>query len=472
MSKRHLFIDDEIDFYDLRGLTKVLNPPEKHPDNPLLVPEYPWEEVNAQVYGTVLHDPADGRFRMWYMAARDPSRNHEVHIDGRRISGCAVGYAESGDGIQWEKPELGLVSFNGSMKNNLIPLGRYGVEGICVNDDENASDPSQRFKAVWWDHDAHSMKVDETGMVVDAGTGGLYAAWSADGIHWEVHPANPVVDCFSDTGQQLVWDSVRKKYVAFGRLGTGGRVIERSESPDFMTWSKPELVFKTDDMDRMGTQFYGMGVSLYEGLYVGMPWVLAQRLADTRSEGADGRVHVQLASSRDGIRWQRAGGRNPFIPNGAVGEWDNGIIYTATKPVVFEDRILIYYFGSSWPHEPGGSPDRPRGIGLATLRRDGFVSLDAGDQEGNFGTVPFEVTENLVIHLNLDARHGRVYARFSDAQRCEVIPDLPPSEAIRGDHLDATLRWTPEQLRPLVGQTLRARLFAQRTKFYSYWFDA
>ena len=469
MAYRKLFIDDEVDFYDLRGMEKVLNQPVKHPDNPLLVREHPWEAVTAQLYGTVLYDEEENLFKMWYLAIGDVKQGHEILVDGRPHGMQVTAYAVSEDGIHWQKPELGLVSFDGSKRNNILPIGTHGVEGICVIKDLHDPDPARRYKAAWWDHDPSSMKTDDTGMVIES-KGGLFVACSADGIQWTPNPSNPVVECFSDTGQQLVWDPDRGIYAAFGRLGTGGRVVERSESKDFETWTDPVLVFKPDDMDRMGTQFYGMGVSRYEGLYVGMPWVIAQRLADTRSLGADGRIHVQLGSSRDGIRWQRAGGRRPFIPNGAPDAWDGGIIYTATAPIVLDDRVLIYYFGSMWPHEPGRRLDLTGGIGLATLRRDGFVSLDAGNDEGNFGTVPFTAGEGQEIHLNMDARTGRAYARLCDPRTCEPLPDLEPSEPIYGDHLDVTIQWTKGQMKAMAGKTVAARIYAQRTKFYSYWF--
>ena len=473
MAHRKLFIDDEVDFYDLRGLTKVLNRPVKHPDNPLIVCEHPWEALSAQVYGTVIFDEDDRLFKMWYLACPDRREPHELVVNGNRFKGNANAYAVSEDGIHWQKPDLGLVSFDGSTANNLLPMGRNGTEGIGVIKDDLETDRERRFKAIWWDHDPDSIRVDETGMAITCGPeDGLYVGWSADGIHWQEHAGNPVISCFTDTGQQLVRDPRRGIYVAFGRLGEGGRLIERSESRDFLHWTGPQMVFRPDDMDRLGTQFYGMGVSLYEGLYLGMPWVLAQRIADTRGLGNDCRIHAQLASSRDGVDWRRVGGRQPFLPNGDVGAWDAGIIYTATAPVVLEDRVLIYYYGSSWPHEPGGRPDMPRGIGVATLRRDGFVSLDAGDDEGNFGTVPFTAGEGQEIHLNLDATHGRAYARLCDSQRCEPLPGLEPSDPIHGDHLDTTIRWSKGQMQALAGEKVAARVYAQRAKFYSYWFTA
>ena len=67
-------------------------------------------------------------------------------------------------------------------------------------------------------------------------------------------------------------------------------------------------------------------------------------------QAKDQRIDVQLIHSRDGIRWHRTAGRERVIPNGPEGAWDSGIIFTASHPVVLEDRILIYYFGIQGDH--------------------------------------------------------------------------------------------------------------------------
>lgn len=51
-----------------------------------------WEEGMAITYGSVWPDEEEGRFRAWHMSGR------------KRV--C---YAESGDGLEWRKPALGVV---------------------------------------------------------------------------------------------------------------------------------------------------------------------------------------------------------------------------------------------------------------------------------------------------------------------------------------------------------------------------
>ena len=57
-------------------------------------------EANIIFPSSVLQDPEDGGYRMWYNA-------HDV---------C---YAISADGITWEKPELGLFDHDESSNTNI-----------------------------------------------------------------------------------------------------------------------------------------------------------------------------------------------------------------------------------------------------------------------------------------------------------------------------------------------------------------
>jgi len=114
-SRRQLFVDDYL-IASMKGLHREYHQPVKHPENPLVVPDRPWEGPRLCV-GTVLRDEAMGRFRMWYR-------------DGK----AKEMYAESDDGIAWRKPELGLVAHEGSTKNNIILDNGYMIGMIRERD--------------------------------------------------------------------------------------------------------------------------------------------------------------------------------------------------------------------------------------------------------------------------------------------------------------------------------------------------
>src|SRR5262245_26626832 len=105
-SEKQLFFDDRL-IESARGLRLVLNPPRKTGEH-CLVSDRPWEDFYAGGWNTVLED--GGIFKMWYEAS--------TLLGGRHSQ--SVCYATSTDGIHWEKPDLGLIEFRGSKRNNIV----------------------------------------------------------------------------------------------------------------------------------------------------------------------------------------------------------------------------------------------------------------------------------------------------------------------------------------------------------------
>ena len=98
-SQRELFVDRYlIDKLDRTSL-KLHHP---QPAGVAIQYDQPWEDRLA-FYTTVLKD--EDIYRMYYRGSLMGKRPHPT---------C---YAESGDGIHWTKPDLGLVELNGSTKN-------------------------------------------------------------------------------------------------------------------------------------------------------------------------------------------------------------------------------------------------------------------------------------------------------------------------------------------------------------------
>lgn len=62
---------------------------ERVSDQPVLLPEEPWEKA-AVMCPSVLWDEETGRYKMWYSA-------------GEQYEPNAIGYAESPDGLVWQK---------------------------------------------------------------------------------------------------------------------------------------------------------------------------------------------------------------------------------------------------------------------------------------------------------------------------------------------------------------------------------
>ena len=125
--ERQLFLDDHV-IGELDGLERVMQRPSKL-GRPVLEGGEPWERSTAAIIGNSLHhDEDEGLFKAWYDTA------------------AGVAYATSQDGLQWEKPRLGILEHEGSRANNLVSPGR----NFSVVKDPRADDPAQLYKAMYW----------------------------------------------------------------------------------------------------------------------------------------------------------------------------------------------------------------------------------------------------------------------------------------------------------------------------------
>ena len=464
MTTRHLFLDPTI-LAQMRGFHLEICQPIKHPSNPIVRCENRWEMLGIQTYGTVIYDDDAGLFRMYYLTHAGSS-NRTVTVDG--VEGPAnrtlLAYAESRDGIRWFKPDLGQVEFQGSRSNNILKIGRTNVEGASILYEPWDPDPERRYKAFYWEHGSGGVETLPGGgrLWMDGEGDGMWVSFSRDGINWSNYPHNPVIPMGSDTGQSVVYDPRIDRYVAFGRFGAGGRRGSRSESRDFLDWSRPEVVLKPDAQDGAQTDFYGISVSIYEGLYVGLLWVFHKEGASRPRRGPDrGTIDVQLVYSHDGKDWHRACGRQTFIANGPRGSWDSKIIQVSSRLVEREDDILVYYSGGRYRHgEARGG--RNSEIGLAVLRRDGFVCLCCRGQ-GRAATRWFPKPCG-DLHLNVDVQ-GELFVVLETrgGRRYKSYP-------MKGDHVDLRVEWrnAPRDIGP--DEKVRLLFRGEGVRIYSFWF--
>lgn len=461
MSDRYLFLDLQ-HITRMDRLYRRLHQPQRCEQNPILRGEHSWESM-ASLYGTVLFDPEEARFKMWYLTG--PARDSMVQVRERQALGniTLLGYAISTDGIHWEKPILDQVDFEGSTANNLIDIGRTNCEGAAVLYDTHAADPLQRFKAFYWEHGGIDTFVEHKGRTIwgEGERDGMWMSFSPDGVSWTNVASNPVIALGSDTTQSLLWDPKLGKYVVFGRFGAGGRKVARAVSEDAIHFSEPELVLACDDTDEEGTQIYGMPVCLYEGIYLGMIWIYR--------EGVDGTIDTSLTMSRDGIHWQRVLDRQTFLSLGEPGSWEDGMARISQQFCTVVDQVHLYYGGVNGPHT-GRKFDKverqhPSMLGLATLRRDGFVSVDAADDQGTLLTKPLEI-DGGSLHLNVNAAAGSVVVTITD-DRGEPITGYT-SVPISCDAVDTPVSFD-QPLESLQGRQLRLQFQMTRASLYSYW---
>ena len=454
---RRLFLDGAA-CEESRGLARIFHAAEKHPANPIIEADRPWEGISAitgpYVYGTAMRE--GGRFRLWYQILN--RGNH-------------VGYAESGDGVHWTKPNLGIISFAGSRDNNLVVSAAQpeAAGGHCHNPSVIScpweSDPARRYALYGFDAEAGHARV----------------AFSADGLRWRYAPGTASHPLFrSSDVVNFFRDVYRGRYAATWKTrNRRGRAVGVTWSEDGLAWTKPVdgPVFVADDLDPDATQIYGMPVFPYQGLYIGIPWVYHARYfrfgeysvpkLHEAQEDSPRTMDAQLAWSWDLINWTRPAERRPFIVRGAPGAWDRGMIVTARAPLVAEDRLFFYYGGCDGFHD---DPRVRAAIGLAMLRLDGFCSMQAGESEGWLVTrrEPFAIP---AVTLNARTRPGGWVAAEILDRRNRPVPGFSRADclAFSGDSVRHELKWKSSAF----GERQRAgdyklRFFLKEADLFSY----
>ena len=461
---KQLFIDDYV-IADLNGVRKVLNQPVKHPRNPIMRKN---KREYAISYGAVVWDRRESLYKLWYQIWSDP-----------QDSIGTAGYAVSKDGIDWKRPVTDEVA--GTNLAIFEPREPWvGAPGVII--DSLETDPQRRFKMMYL------AKPTLKGASLRS-----CVAFSADGIHWKQGPTNPVAP-YSDTQIAPYWDARLGRYVAYCRTGPPNvRNIARIESEDFVNWSPKVRVLKRTNLDKpYSTSLYTMTAMPYASVYIGLVNTYHGETISPIPEDKPwmDRINAQLVFSRNGMTWQRVlhdgaitaaqlreardwkkeADDAVFLPYGKFKkEWDWGHIYPHHPPLVIGDQIRFYYTGISGRHWDTYHKDTPdHAVGLATLRLDGFVSVETDDQ----GTLTTKslifLGDTLVVNANasggaitveaLDA-DGKVIGRFSRTN-CQPIT----SDSVR--HV---VSWNGNSdSRLLQGRPIKLRFHLRRAKLYAF----
>lgn len=443
-SQKQLFFDDAA-IAQMEGVRRVVNQPQKHPANPVMVADRPWENNRICLYGTVIYDDEACLYKMWYEAydrwAREPKRRNTL---------C---YAVSEDGIRWQKPTVGLFPFSRTYENNIVMVGQTHADGTSVLKDPRDPDPLRKYKAAFLD-------------IVD-GFYGISMAVSPDGIRWTLYPNNPVIPITSDTHHPLLWDEGIGRYVVYLRPDFVDRRVARAESADGFRWSQPQVVLEPDEEDSPDDQFYNLAAFRYEGFYFGLLSVFHTDPTESGPIRMKGTVDVELVCSRDGVAWQRPARNLPYIPRGSEGEFDSLQLYCGCTTIVVQDEIRIYYSGLDVPHQES---DRSA-IGLATLRRDGFFSLEDDASGGRMTTKPLTFIGRRLV-VNADAAGGSLTVELLDAEGKAIAGhSRDDCQAIRSDGIEQEVRWAgSSDVGSLQGEPVRLRFALQRAKLFAFQF--
>ncbi|MFN7931778.1 MAG: hypothetical protein U0R19_00550 [Bryobacteraceae bacterium] len=512
-SRKQLFLDHKF-IESAEGIRLTVNQPFQTRER-LVSADAPWEsDAHLGVYSTVVQE--NGKIRMWYDVR---AGQHEL---GKNPPFMGLAYAESKDGIHFEKPVLNLVERNGTKRNNLVfptEPDKVAIGGGTVWRDENPNAaPSERYKS--W-----SKFYPKPG----SGLRGPHRVWtSPDGIHWKLDERLVTGLRAADTQPSWFWDPRVNRYVGYSRewvrdrsIGFGARMASYNESDDMFRWDSVQFVLGPDERDaaaaapmlideqkivvkgedvlppgraqRAGGQignatqdavltpitpidFYGPGVFPYEGVYLALIPVFYHWSGEGVTT-VPSTFDVQFAFSRDGRHFTRPGPRQPFIRNGPTGSFDSKMIYPTLRPVRMGNELWIYYTGTNHDHSSRVDPQSPKNeavISRAILRLDGFVSADADYEGGSILTPPIRFTGSQ-LELNVDTSGGGVVRVEIMEESGKPIRGFTMHEAgeITTNDVKTIVRWkNGADVSSLAGKPVRLRFLMRSAKLYAFQFTS
>jgi len=413
------------------GLVRTVHQPERLP-GPIITPRK-WYLQSRLAPVAVHHDPDLRRFRMWFIAVREATQ-----------SGAFYAYAESEDGMHWLQPDLGIVEIDGSTTNNAIAPRADML--VLIDRGLGFSEPAKRYILV-------------TVAPVESRKA-LWVRFSPDGLRFVDHPGNPVYHDPPggrfDDGMAGNWDPLQQRFLLIsgydgfvedgyprpshtgssepGRKKPKNAGIGQFWSEDLLHWSPFRRIFSIDPEAR------GAERSTHEqlnppkpfvrgGLYFG--FLLVKR--DDLPGDAEGSLRTlgwtELCTSRDGENWIRQPGTF-FDRSAQRGAWDRDLAWVRECVTVGDSEFLYY----------NGVEEGRRGLGLAKLRRNGFVSHDAGPTGGILRTRLFVFAGDAVTVNSRIA--GEMKVRVLDESGLPILGfSNRDCEPLRGDLLDQPVRW-------------------------------
>ena len=457
------------------GIRLVAEKPER--SGPIISAERPWEEMGLSVR-CILKE--GDRYRAWGSCQDKEAASYSC-------------YFESTDGLNWGRPELGLVEYQGNSQNNLIPETPH-----CVFVDPTAP-PEQRYKGVAdghvsvadfeafierypdrWQHRA--LRKDANFILA------LFGYVSPDGLHWTRLP-EPFTIEHTDTQVVATYNAVAKKYTIFTRTyfvgprsprapadpsgmgwlgearGAGRRSIGCTESDHFGDFPVSRLLLSPrSDMSPCEL--------LYTNGYTTVPGAPDHHLLfPTVWDTSDDATHLEMAASHDGRLWNWVpGGR--LMETGHFGRFDGGCIFWHPNLIELpEGDFALPYTGYEFPHKyPRGAWSyRP---GYAVWPKGRMVAIEAPER-GEFSTVSFFAPGRRLRINAVTQRAGHVLVAVTRRDGT-FLPGRSFDDAVPvvGDQHRTLVQWQGgDDLGNEDGQPIALRFRINRAKIYGLDFE-
>lgn len=460
---RQLFVDSFL--IEKTDLSPTYHKAKKHPQNPVFKPETFWETQETLPLacpkgGGVWYDEAYGCYRMWYEAGW--------------LNKFA--YAESQDGICWERPVLDEKTGSNLLfqPEQVFPI--QNTDGTMTEIPGKDLQPDST--SVWIDPTADP-KARYKLFFRPPTRKGLYdpamVATSEDGIHWENFRYTPNIGDRST----VFYNPFRKKWVYAIRDYWQSRSRRYRECDDLLAgaaWTQEEavrwLVADGKDTENPFTNspisLYNTDIIAYESILVGMfeAWYGPDN-TECLKTGRPKHTALIPMYSRDGFHFSRPN-RQSLIQEDPD-SWDKGYIQSVTGGlIVHEDTLWLYYTGVCGDSNKITDSEYTNGMyaggatGIAILRRDGFVSI--GNPTGGYLlTRPLTAKDTRHLFVNLD---GAMTVEVITEEGA-VIASLP----VEGNSTRAQVSFENFDSATLAGTTFRLRFRLQHGQLYAFWFS-
>lgn len=461
---RQLFVDNFL--IEKTNLKSVYHTPKFHPQNPILKPDREWEKtVEGYPYAApfsdgIWYDEEDSKFKMWYLSGAGT-------INTMRHSLCTC-YAESSDGINWEKITQDVVP-----GTNIVDISNRDSATVWL--DKFEKDPEKRYKFFNVEYKPDEIQYQ------------FVLKYSSDGINWSKGVAqsgnisdrcsafyNPFINKWvismrhqiekvSNRSRSYLEHSDPEEVVSLAH-----RIRNEADDKHIVEWFTPDDKEKRHpDYPEVDPGIYNFDAIAYESIILGFysQWqgpdnkICKEKMIPKRNE-------IQLGYSRDGFHFNRPTHESFMGVNEEDGSWNWGNMQSINGvPIILGDSLYFYASGRKrnniwWDAEVS--------TGLAILRRDGFVSMQAKENgflitkkiifNGNYLFVNADVEKSLKVEL-LDSA-GNVIKGYSKE---ECI-------SFQGDSTKQIITWeNKENVSSLAGKPVRIKFLIDDGHLYSFW---
>ena len=431
----------------------------------------PWEGPFS-AYCTVIR--TSDRFQLYYRGVSQPADNSSSEVT------C---YAESKDGVHWNKPDLGLFEVLGTRDNNVILADAAPVtHNFCpFLDTRPGIAADQQYKAIGGNPKS-----------------GMIAYVSPDGIHWKTLRPEPIFERSGwvfDSQNVAFWSQAHQRYELYYReVPQGIRAVGRTTSEDFLHWTEPTLMsYSTTGTTLPAHHLYTSQTHPYfraPHIYISTAArFMPGRKVITDAEAKAINVHPRyFGDTSDSVLMTTRGGTqydctftNALIKPGiGYQNWVSRTNYPVLNIVRTGQNEMSLYVNQDY-----GQPTAH--VRRYSMRLDGLASITTRRGTGEMITKPFVLKKpepsarassaatnaTLALYLNLAtsaAGEIRVEVQDETGQRLSGF-HLEDSRPLIGNAIERRVSWTAGAgLSTLVGRTLRLRFVLKDADLYAMQF--